>query len=182
MRGDRSDIQWKGSGCSTTLAHAANALVAGGMILSHVQHLRRAAFERAGVGFVANSVVEKYSVAGADGSLAVAERIPGEADARSGIKDMAGHAAVGNAVYAASLQAVEDSRVQIAEIQWNRRTGARSRTRRRIAIRRRAVEQNAGERIDGSLSSERFAVHRRHPVIDVVIFLVPISVQAYSQT
>src|SRR5579864_8135817 len=62
LYGDRGDIQRKCSGCSTALAHASDAFVATGVVLSHIQHQRRAAFERPGVGFVTNPVVEKYSI------------------------------------------------------------------------------------------------------------------------
>src|SRR5579863_698717 len=91
LRGNCSDIQRKGSGCSTPLAHAPNAFVATGVVLSHVQHQRRAAFERAGVGFVTNPVVEEHSVARTDGGFSIAPRIPSEADAGSRIKKMTCH-------------------------------------------------------------------------------------------
>src|SRR5580658_3023389 len=118
-------VQRERSRCPAIQAHAANALVTCRMVLRHVQHLRCAAFKRARVGLVANPVVEKHSVAGAERSLAVALRIPGEADARRRIKYLVGHAAIRNSIYAAALQAIGDSRVQIAQIDRDRRTRAR---------------------------------------------------------
>src|SRR5580692_4955347 len=101
--GNRGDIQGKRPGCSTALAHASDAFVATGVVLSHIQHQRCAAFERPGVRFVTNPVVEKYSVARTDRGFAIAPRIPSETDAGSRIKEMTGHAAIGNAIHAASL-------------------------------------------------------------------------------
>src|ERR1700690_461451 len=92
LRGDRCDVQRKSARCSAALAHASNALVTAGMVLSHIQHQRRAAFERARVGFIPNPVVEEHSIAGSDGSFAIAPRIPGKANAGGGIKELACHA------------------------------------------------------------------------------------------
>ena len=129
LRGNGGDIQRKRSGCSAALAHASDAFVAGGMVLSHIQYQRCAAFERTGVRFVANPVVEKYSVARTDRGFAITPWIPSETDAGSRIKDMTCHTAIWNVIHAASLEAIGDSRVQIVEIQRDWRTGAGKRTR-----------------------------------------------------
>ena len=123
LRRDGSDVQRKCSRRPAAHTHASNATVAAGMVLRHIQHEGRAAFERAGVGLITNSVMEKYSIAGADGSFAV-PGIPGETDAGGGVNDLARHATIWNPVHAASLQAVCNSRVRVAEIYWDGGTWA----------------------------------------------------------
>ena len=69
--------------------------------LCHVKHNRSAAFERTGIGLVRGSVLKEDAVSRTDGVLTIPEGIPGDADTRSGIPEMAAHATVGHAIYAA---------------------------------------------------------------------------------
>lgn len=102
------------------LSYSANAVVAEGTVLGHVQHQRCAAFQRTSVGFVARSVVEENAVAGADGGLTISVRIERKSDSWRWIEQMSRHATVGHSVDAAPHQAVGNARIEVRRIQWNR--------------------------------------------------------------
>src|SRR4029077_21262474 len=72
---------------------AADVAVAGHVELRGGQNHRRGAFQGLGGAIVTVGVLEKEAVAAANGQLTIASRIPGEADARSRVKEMAFHAA-----------------------------------------------------------------------------------------
>src|SRR5882757_1623755 len=71
---------------------SADPTVTADVELRSIERKRRGAFERFGVGFVAVRVLEEDAVTTANGHFSVALWIPREADARSGVEDMAFHA------------------------------------------------------------------------------------------
>src|SRR5579884_2035061 len=74
-------------------ASAADVRVAGDVELLRRQNERRRSFERFGIAFVSIGVLKEDAITAADGHLAVAARIPSEADALRRVEEMTAHAA-----------------------------------------------------------------------------------------
>src|SRR5579859_8001973 len=93
IKGQREDRYGAGTsanaGVSASGAGRAGAYTTRDIGLRSAHHQRRGAFQRFTVGLVTISVLVKNSIAAADGHLAVAFRIPGKANTRSGIKQVA---------------------------------------------------------------------------------------------
>src|SRR6267154_397729 len=126
---------------------SADPTVTADVELRSIERKRRGAFERFGVGFVAVRVLEEDAVTTANGHFSVALWIPREADARSGVEDMAFHAtgfvvgANGSATRAPALNdAVEGIASARNESAFLARDGTVVESRRRSGLERVWIE------------------------------------------
>src|SRR5262249_27556223 len=106
------------------------------------------------------------SIAGSDGSQAIADGVPCKPNARSGIEHISAHAAPRYRVSATPYQAIGDPRIQVIQVEW-------------YVLESRAVHQVANAWIDCRLICERFAVRKRTPVKRIVVLFMPQPKQAH---
>src|ERR1700683_5098941 len=154
-----------------------DALVTRSKVLRHIEDKGRASLEGACIRLVSRTVLEEDSVAAANGRLAIADRVPSEANARRGGKILSLHTTCGHAIGSALNQAVQKARVGIRGIQGNgiaRRQGGRN-----AGDAGWNVEKLAREWIHHCLGSQRGAVCLRFPVISRGVLLVPSSEKAH---
>src|ERR1700677_408892 len=174
---DGSDVDRECSrqSCSSITGYVASrpkisdASIPCGKRLRNAHNIRSTRLQRSCIGFVPGAVLEKDSIAGAHGSLAIPLRIPREADPWRRVKYMAVDATFRNTVRATFNNSVGDARIQISQIQRHWLGAGQTYELSRV-------------RINLDLRRQRFAVGLRFPVKGAQIFLVVVSEQAHAQS
>ena len=163
---DKGKAKGAAGGSQAGVAGGLAAAVAGDVRLVRSEHQGSAAFQALGVGFVAVSVIEEDSVAAANGRLAVALGIQGEAHSGSGIDPMVVQTSAGNAGAAALHDAVE--KILIVG---------------RIGVGKRDIgdwiEQRGGVRIEQRSVCQRPGI--RAEIVLAIVFLVIGAEEAQAQ-
>src|SRR5215510_743511 len=94
-------------------------------------------------------------------SLAVTLRVPSKTNTRGRIEELILHASVGNTVYTAADNAIDDTRIRIVQIERNWCTCAA-----------RAVYKLSRNRVYTNLRGQSWVKGRRVPVICIVVLLL----------